>query len=216
MSHENKLQVREGHYKKWKYTTLGRFISFFYQIDSVVALPNVQSVLEIGPGSKLVSDELKKMGYAVTTCDFDVSVLPDVVSDVRSLPFTEGQFDCVMACQVLEHIPFEDFKKVVGDLSRITKKYTIISLPNRTTGFEMILKFPFIQTLFKKKFIDLSLQLPVKFVGFEESGQHYWEIDQYTTSVRNVREVLEKHFKIIKEFRVPLNKYHRFFILEKK
>jgi len=213
---KNNTQVGEGYYAKKKYNTLERFISYFHQIQSVIDLPNVETILEIGPGSKLVSKELIAMGYHVTTCDFDANVQPDVVSDVRSLPFEQESFDCIMACQILEHVPFTDFVKVVGDFAKITKKYAIISLPNRMTGFEFIFKFPFIQTLFKKKFFDLSIQFPVKFVGFEESDQHYWEIDQFTTSKKQVREVVGRHFTILKEFQPPLNKYHRFFVLEKK
>ncbi len=216
MSHENKLQVKEGHYKKWKYTTFSRFISFFYQIDSIAKLEGVHSILEIGPGSKLVADELKKMGYSVTTCDFDASVTPDVVADVRTLPFKEGEFDCVMACQVLEHIPFADFEKIMDDFAKITKKYVIISLPNRSTTFELVLRIPFINTLFKRNFFDWSIQFPVKFVGFEESGQHYWEIDFWTTSRKKVRTVFERHFTVLKEFQPPMNKYHRFYVLERK
>jgi ubiquinone/menaquinone biosynthesis C-methylase UbiE len=176
----------------------------------------MESILEIGPGSKLVSRELQSMGYTVTTCDFDVHVNPDVVSDVRSLPFEENSFDCIMACQILEHIPFEDFKKVIENFSKISKKYVIISLPNRSTMFEFVIKFPFIQTLFKKNFFDYTFQIPVKFPGFAESDQHYWEIDQITTKRSQVRKVLSEYFIITKEFQPPLNKYHRFFILEKK
>ncbi len=215
MSQESKLQVKEGHYKKWKYTTFPRFISFFYQIDSIVKMEGVNTVLEIGPGSKLVSKELDNLGYKVTTCDFDTSVNPDIVADVRSLPFEDNSFDCIMACQVLEHIPFEDFEKVVADMARITKKYALISLPNRSTGFEFVFKIPFIQTLFKKRFFDINIEFPVRFPGFAESDQHYWEIDFFTTSKKKVRKTFERHFTIKDEFQPPLNKYHRFFILEK-
>ena len=215
MSSENNIQVKEGHYKRMKYNTLSRFISYFYQIESVSNLADIKTVLEIGSGSKLVSRELENIGYQITTCDFDSSVNPDVVADVRKLQFEPNSFDCIMACQVLEHIPFYDFEKVVEDLSRITKKYAIVSLPSRSTGVELLLKVPFIQTIFKKKFFDLSLQFPVKFPGFKESDQHYWEIDFWTTKASKVEKVFKKYFIIKKTFRPPLNKYHRFYILEK-
>ncbi len=210
------VQVNEGYYTKKKYNTLERFISYFYQIQSIIDLSGIQTILEIGPGSKLVSREFQAMGYTVTTCDFDEHVQPDIISDVRKLPCETNSFDCIIACQILEHIPFNDFEKVTEDFSRITKRYAIISLPNRVTGFEFIIKIPFIQTLFKKKFFDWSIQFPVKFVGFENSDQHYWEIDQWTTSKKQVRNVFKKHFNIIKEFQPPMNKYHRFYVLEKK
>jgi len=214
LDEKNKTQVSEGYYKRKKYNSLERFISYFYQIDSIESLPGVKTVFEIGPGSKLVSNELKKLGYEVTTCDFDKSLEPDIVCDVRDLP-KDKKYDAILACQILEHVPYDDFEKTLVDLAEITNKYVVISLPERHTGFELITKFPFIQTIFKKKFFDLSLRLPVKFPGFAESSQHYFEIDGHKYPIRRIRQSLMKSFTILGEFNPPLNKYHKFFLLEK-
>lgn len=216
MSKNYPLQVKEGHYIKRSYNTLERFISYYFQIKSVTTLQDIRSVFEIGPGSKLVSRELQSLGYQVTTCDFDESVKPDVVADVRSIPVPDNAHDVVMACQILEHIPFKDFPKALQELDRISKKFVIVSLPERSSYFEFVFKFPFIRKLCKKHFIDLWFSFPVRFPGFLESGQHYWEIDFWLVSRKQVRKHFEKHFIIIDEFSPPLNKYHRFFILEKQ
>lgn len=216
MSSESKIQVKEGYYAKKKYNSLSRFISYFFQIDTLSFLEDIKDVLEIGPGSKFVSRELENLGYKVTTCDFDTSVNPDVVADVRNLPFEDNSFDCIIACQILEHVSYDEFEKVLEKMSKITKKYLIISLPNRHTGFEFIFKFPFIQTLLKKNFLDLNFQIPVKFPGFKESGQHYWEIDFWTTSRAKVEKSLKRNFEILNKFKPPLNKYHQFYVLERK
>ncbi len=208
-------QVDIKHYKGKKYNSLERFISYSYQIEAIEDL-NVHKILEIGPGSFVVSTLLKKMGYDVTTSDFDKNVGADDVSDIRNLSFPDNSFDLSMACQVLEHIPFEDFEKGLSELKRVSSKYVIISLPRRQTGFNFVIKIPFIQTLFKKKFFDLSILFPVKFPGFAESDQHYFEIDFWQVSLRDVRKKITKHFNILKEFSPPLNKYHRFYVLEKK
>lgn len=208
-------QVEIKHYKGKKYNSVERFVSYAYQIDSIENL-NIKKVLEVGPGSFVVSSLLKKMGYEVTTCDFDKNVGADAVSDIRNLPFEDKTFDVSMACQVLEHIPFEDFEKGLCELKRVSSKYVIISLPRRHTGFNLVIKMPFIQTIFKKKFFDLSLLFPVKFPGFAESDQHYWEIDFWQVSLIDVRKKIKKHFNILKEFSPPLNKYHIFYVLERK
>ncbi len=207
-------QVDTKHYKNKKYNSLPRFISYSYQISAIENL-NVKSVLEVGPGSFVVADLLKKMGYSVHTSDFDPEVKADTTADVRSLPFPDNSFDVTMACQVLEHIPFTDFEKGLFELSRVSSKYVLISLPRRNTGFNFVFKIPFIQTLFKKDLFDISILFPVKFPGFEESDQHYWEIDFWQTSLKDVKTKIKKHFKILNEFSPPLNKYHYFFVLEK-
>lgn len=208
-------QVDTQHYKGKKYNSLERFISYSYQISLIEEL-HPKKVLEVGPGSFVVSSLLSNMGYDVRTVDFDEKVGADVVADIRRLPFGDGEFDLSMACQVLEHIPFEDFEKGLGELGRVSSRYVIISLPRRHTGLNVVLKVPFIQTLFKKHFFDFSILFPVKFPGFHESDQHYWEIDFWQVSLRDVRKKIKNHFTILKEFSPPLNKYHRFYVLEKK
>ena len=208
-------QVKKEHYFQKRYDDLERFISYFYQID-LAREDKPETILEIGKGNGTVSDYLKKLDYKVTTCDFDENLKPDYVVDVRKLPFPDNSFDAILAYEVLEHLPFEDFEKALGELGRVSKKIVLISLPYRSTGFEWIFKFPLIKTLFKKDFFDLFLRIPLKFGGIEVSGQHYWEIDGGQYPIRKIRKFLKKNFLILKELRRPLNHYHYFFTLEKK
>lgn len=173
------------------------------------------TILEIGKGSGFFSDYMKKFGYNLTSCDFDKNLNPDVVGDVRNLPFKDDEFDIVTAFEVLEHIPFEDVPKALLELRRVTKRYAIISLPYKSTGFEMVLKFPGIRSLFKMPFLDFFLRIPLKFGGIKVSGQHYWEIDGWQHRLAKVRKLLRSQFNIIKEIKPVLNKYHYFFVLQK-
>lgn len=203
------------HYRSKKYDSLERFISYYYQIDEARQL-SIDSILEIGIGGEVVSNYLKSIGKKVTTCDFDKQTGADIISDIRDIKTEDNTFDLVMACQILEHIPYEDFAKGLSEIKRVSKKYAIISLPYRLTYFEMIIKFPFIRTLFKKDFFDFSIRKSIRFPGFQKSGQHYWEVDQRKYKLKEVRRKIKKEFKIIKEFSPILNKYHYFFILEIK
>lgn len=216
MSQDNKVQVKSGHYKKRSYNSLERFISYYYQVDSILQLEGVNSLLEIGSGNGIISKHIPIYGIDVTTCDFDANVSPDIVADVRNMPIKDKSYDATVAFQVLEHIPFEDFEKALSEISRISKRYVIISLPYRSSYFEFIFKFPGIRTLFKRNFFDLSMRFPISFGGFETSGQHYWEIDRKKYSLNKVRASLKKFFKIKKEFSPILNKFHYFFLLQVK
>lgn len=211
-------QVDTKHYFRKKYDTLERFISYFYQIDlltGVVTDANAK-ILEIGKGSGVFSDHIKKTGLQITTVDIDGSLKPDYTADVRKLPFQDNAFDAVVAYEILEHLPFEDFEKALQELKRVSKKHVLISLPYRSSGFEFILKLPFIRTLFKKPFLDFFVRWPLRFGGIKTSGQHYWEMDSWKYSFGKVKNILTKTFKITKTFRPPLNYYHYFFVLEKK
>ena len=208
-------QVDKKHYFRKKYDNLGRFISYSYQIDLTDEL-NVGKILEIGKGNGFFSDYMKKCGLDLTTCDFDANLSPDVVADVRKLPFKDGEFEAAVAFEILEHIPFEDFPKALAELKRVSSRYVVISLPYDSTGFEWIFRFPGIRTILKRDFLNLFLRIPLKFGGIEVSGQHYWEIDRWRYRLPKVRGEIKKHFKILKEVRPPMNHYHYFFVLEKR
>lgn len=210
-------QIESKRYVKKSYLSLERFVSYYYQLRGVSDLVEPgASVLEIGIGSGLVSACLRQLGYDVLTSDFDQTVRPDIVADVRALPVPDASRDVVMACQVLEHLPWEDFELGLRELARVSKKYVIISLPRRHTGFEWIVKFPGIRALTKRTYLDLFVEWPLRFPGFAESGQHYWEIDTWGVSQREVVQRLAAVFRVRSILRPPLNKYHVFFILEKR
>jgi SAM-dependent methyltransferase len=44
-----------------------------------------------------------------------------------ALPFADGSFDCVIACEVLEHL--EDPHKALQEIARVTRTYALLSVP---------------------------------------------------------------------------------------
>jgi SAM-dependent methyltransferase len=207
-------QVQEGYYVTEKYASLNRFISYYYQIDAV-RRTNPKTVLFVGVGDGLVPEFLKKSGYEVTTLDFDPVLKPDVAGDVRALPFADGSFDTVCVFEVLEHMPFDDSKKALAEIARVAKSHACISVPHRRTGFELVLRFPFIKTLTGRELLRLALYVPVRFPGFAVSKQHYWEIDGRGMTLNRFREALRTHFLVESERTPILDSYRRFFLLEK-
>lgn len=211
-------QKKKEHYFKPKYNTWERFISYFYQINliSEFAAKSGKKILEIGKGNGLVSDYLKKSGFDVITYDFDASLSPDVVGDIREINLPENSFDIVTAFEILEHIPFDDAENVLENINKITKKYAIASLPYRSTSFEFVLKFPGIRSIFKKDFISFLIRIPLVFKGIKSSGQHYWEIDAKNHSLRSIKRLFKRYYKLIRVIRPVLDNYRIFFVLEKK
>ncbi|MDO8467166.1 MAG: class I SAM-dependent methyltransferase [bacterium] len=210
------VQVNKTHYFRKKYDDLDRFISYFYQVDlSQEAISKEAKVLEIGKGNGFYSDYMKKLGYQVSTCDFDKDLSPDVVADIRKLPFPDNSFDLVTAFEVLEHLPFEDVEVALAELKRVSSGKVLISVPYKSTYFEMVLKFPFVRTILRRMFLDIHFRIPLVFGGIKVSGQHYWEVDLFKTPLRKVRKVIRKFFAIEKEVSPVLDHYHRFFVLKK-
>jgi hypothetical protein len=213
MSKEFQIQVDALHYKE-NYDDLNRFISYFHQIN-LIKKTGSKNILEVGVGNKTVLSYLKNQGYNVTSCDFDKSLNPDYIADLRKLPFRENSFDCVVAYEILEHLPFSDFSKSISQLHFVSSKYVLISVPYSSIFFEFIFRFPFVDKIFKKSLGYIRLSVPFyshKFLGDE----HYWELGRKGYSLSKIKKKLRKYFQILKIYRPPLCPHHCFFVLKKR
>jgi SAM-dependent methyltransferase len=132
-------QVEPGHYEG-SYDSLPRFASYWYQLDE--ALRARGPILEIGIGNGTVSRLLRQRGLDVTTCDLDAELDPDVVADVRALPFPDGTFDTALACEVLEHLPWSDVSGALRELRRVTRTTVVLSVPDQTPRIDVAARIP--------------------------------------------------------------------------
>lgn len=206
-------QVRPEHYNSKEYNSVERFSSYAHQLRLISNL-QVESILEVGPGNFLIADALKRRGYAVTTCDFDPELGADVTGDVRNLPFQDGEFDLVTACQVLEHIPLTDFDQAFGELIRVARQYVIVSFPRACSEAWIIWRMPFLRSISGRNFFEICLSIPRKFRGFPHHSQHYWEIGR-STPLRVVRSKISSAATIISESSPVMIKWHYFFVVRK-
>jgi len=206
----SKVQVDKSHYLTLNYLSKRRWNSYWYQINEIYQL-KPKKILEIGTGGGVVSNQLKKMGFLVTTVDFDQSLKPDIVGDVRKLPFKNDFFDLVLCAQVLEHLPFRYFKKSLSELNRVTNKYVILTLPHFSItelyfGLKLIPYVPKIE-----KTVKIDWPIKHKFLG-----EHYWEIGREDYMLNKIKSLIKKSgFSIEKCFYPVENPKHQFFILKK-
>ncbi len=74
-----------------------------------------------------------------------------------------------MCCEVLEHIPFSCFEDIIRQLAGICTGTLILSVPDRSIRFRILLKVP-----------KLRIQKDITVTRFTEkeiafNGEHYWE-----------------------------------------
>jgi len=202
-------QVSKDHYIFSNYSHPDRWVSYFHQLDEVFKL-KPQSVLEVGVGDRVFGSFIKNnTGIIYKSVDVAEDLNPDVVGSVTELPLKDDSFEVVCAFEVLEHLPYEQFSKALSELSRVSKRFVVISLPYFGPPVKFLFKLPFLPE------IKLAFKIPF-YKKHTFNGEHYWEIGKKDYQVSKIRRELEKHFTILKEF-VPFeNQYHCFFVLEKK
>lgn len=186
-----------------------RWVSYWYQIREVFKLDSGK-FLEIGVGNRFLYDYLKKAGKDVVSVDINPERNPDYVGDVTSLPFEDNTFEAILCFQVLEHLPFDNFKKAILEMKRVSKKHILISLPHWGRTFYFIFKMPFI------KEIKFLFKIP-GFSKYQFDGEHYWEIGRRDYSLRKIKSTLRSsNLRIIRDYICPDSPFHHFFILEKQ
>ena len=202
-------QVDKSHYSFEKYFYRGRWMSYWYQTKEICSRSDIQTVLDVGPGTTFMHDMLKihRPDISYRSLDIAVDLNPDFIGGITSIPTSENSFDLVSAFQVLEHIEFKDFEPALKEMKRVSRKYVFISLPHFGTSIEFAIKLPFI----KRRQIAVKIPWPKK-LTFQ--GQHYWEIGRKGYPSSRIRAIIQDHFEILDEYIPFENQYHHFFILK--
>ena len=166
------------------------------------------NVFEIGIGPNLVSAFLTQQNISVVTMDRDILLKPQLSGTVLQLPLKERSFDTVMCCQVLEHLPFQEFNNCLKELRRITKKKLILSLPDRTPALSLLVRMP------NLIFWDFMLIFPWAIrKHINDIKRHCWEIGERGYPYKRlIKEIASAGFSVDRTYRVPDYSYHRFFI----
>ena len=140
-SDDHDIQVDSDWYGE-TYDSSDRFSSYGEQIGAVVKHAGSGArLLEIGIGNGTVTAALRVRGFDVVTADFDSDLNPDVVADVRALPFDDDNFNGVLAFEILEHIPWDDVRVALGELRRVAE-WALISVPSVGPAFSLRARLP--------------------------------------------------------------------------
>jgi ubiquinone/menaquinone biosynthesis C-methylase UbiE len=103
-------------------------------IKSVIP-QGVKRILDCGCGDGRLGNLLKDE-YTVEGCDISSESLkhckfPTIRCSVTKLPFQDRYFDLVISSEVLEHILPGDYEQACREIERVTRKWVIVTVPNR-------------------------------------------------------------------------------------
>jgi hypothetical protein len=125
-------------------------------------------ILEIGVGTGLLSDMLKKRGWSLSTLDIDQNKHPDHCASALDFDYKSHQIDSILAFEIFEHIPFDTFKKVIYKISASGVRRVCFSLPwNERKVFGITVKLP------KLKEVSWSVWFPLNKIC---THAHFWEL----------------------------------------
>ncbi|TET55434.1 MAG: class I SAM-dependent methyltransferase [Actinobacteria bacterium] len=113
-------------------------LSFLDSISTLVQKNSPKKILDAGCGEGFVLEHLRKdvnadfIGLDIESNALDIARLKNPQIDfkhasVYEQPFEDNSFDLVILSEVLEHL--EEPDKALSEVSRVTKRYALISVP---------------------------------------------------------------------------------------
>lgn len=205
-----KVQVDHTHYQDLEYNEKGRFCSYWHQINETLLL-RPSTVLEIGTGNGFVNYAIKSSGIDIKTIDIDKNLNPDYFGSVTSMPIEDNTFDLALCCQVLEHIPYEEFVPALKEIKRVVKRNLILSLPDLRRIYRFNLQMPLLGEI--RLLYPFPRLRPLK---WKFNGEHYWNISCQGYPLKRIEnDIVSAGFRIEKTYCVLEMPWHRFFILSK-
>jgi 2-polyprenyl-3-methyl-5-hydroxy-6-metoxy-1,4-benzoquinol methylase len=195
------VQVAPEHYDFERYDDAERWMSYWHQIRVVLAV-RPRTVLEIGPGSGVFRDYLRRAGVDVKTLDIDASRDADFVADIAKLDdnLPPGMmFDAICAFQVLEHLPLTELEACLAAIARRADPHVFLSLPYR--GLRVRLSLWWGDHHFTA---GGKLMLPWR---HEPIAEHHWELG-YPITARKISKRIANHLDIVSRGFIRENPYH--------
>jgi len=177
------------------YDHRARWIHYFHQIRRIAAILRSHpegkefSVLEAGPSHGIVTHYLQMCGVDVKTLDIDSENKPDYLGSVMDIDtlVPHNSCDVIIACEILEHLPFSDFSLALEKMKQVSRQYIFISLPDsRRILFQGRIKFPWLKQLL------WSFRIPGAYMEPQGPGKHQWEFGRKGFSRSRVCGEIEK------------------------
>lgn len=160
-------------------------------------------ILEIGIGTGLLSDLLKKRGWNIKTLDIDEDKSPDYCESALDFDYKINSVKVVIAFEIFEHIPYDTFLKLLSRLCAHGVRDIYFSLPwCEKQILKITMKLPKLQQF------NINVFLPRKNII---EPLHYWElhatdhvadVDKQLISVKRLKEVFAENSYLLR----PINK----------
>jgi SAM-dependent methyltransferase len=116
---------------------------------------NVETLADIGCGNGVFVNYLNKCNPKLEIWGLDRSetALKYVktnkqLGDISDIPLMSRSMDCITCLEVIEHLPVPVYEKALSELTRISNKYIIISVPFEERSEEFFNQCPSCKTIF--------------------------------------------------------------------
>jgi SAM-dependent methyltransferase len=107
---------------------------------------DVTRILDVGCGDGAITNRLAER-WDVTGLDLSPTALEHVRTtavqgSATALPFADRSFDLVLSSEMLEHTTDDDYRAALAEMSRVSRRYLLLSVPYREDLAFRIIRCP--------------------------------------------------------------------------
>ena len=107
---------------------------------------DVKNIIDIGCGNGVLTNEIanhvKIVGVDRSKKALDFVKTEKIHASAENIPVENHSFDLVFSSEMLEHLEDDVFIKVIDEFQRISKKYILITVPNRENIKKNLIQCP--------------------------------------------------------------------------
>lgn len=190
---------------------------YFFIFRALIAHQS-KRVIEIGPGEGTLKKLFAPYAERYDTIDVNPRLSPTYVSDVRDkISGIDSAYTCVIAADILEHIPFHDLPRALKNIHSYLEKdgVALITIPHRASHFLFMTPTN----------IPHAFRIPTGFLSFGSfyrrfikrkiwiDPDHEWEIGDGHHTTNDVAEMMKSAGFTIEKIEKLI--YVDFFILKR-
>jgi ubiquinone/menaquinone biosynthesis C-methylase UbiE len=165
------------------------------RIDEIIKyIPkDVNTILDVGCGNGAVLNRLvvNNNYNRLVGVDFSETALKYVrtekyLMNVNKLKFEDRSFDLLLCNEVLEHLTHLDYQKVITELSRVAKKYILVTTPNNENLETLLVCCPECNSWFNQEYHVRSFnELKLSYLFKEYRVLAFLEIGENRKMIRH-------------------------------
>ena len=166
------------------YSYDGRWKSVIQRMKKYWGFSDNVSVLDVGCGKGFMLYDFKELAPNCTVAGVDISEyaiensMPSVKSSLKlgsavELPFEDNSFDLVISINSIHNLPLEECKKSIREISRVSRKYSYITVDAWRDEQQRINLMKWVLTAETYMSVDEWKKL---FVDLGYNGDYWWFI----------------------------------------
>lgn len=125
---------KEDYISKLDFLNWYRFFFLLKEMEAHAA----STILEVGPGEGTLQKLFSERTTRYDTLDVNRALSPTYIGDIREkINAIANSYDCVIAADILEHIPYSDLPRALENIHMYLKNsgIALITIPHRASNF---------------------------------------------------------------------------------